>query len=78
MLALVGVAVGIPLGLVVTRVMLDILSSAAGIGTGVGAMPGVLWLAPLVPIALIVAALASAIPARVASGLKVAEALRYE
>ena len=78
MLALVGLVVGIPLGLVVTRVILDILSSAAGIGTGVGVLPGVLWLAPLVPIALIVAALASAIPARIASGLKVAEALRYE
>jgi len=77
-LALVGVAIGIPLGLVASRIMFDILSSAAGIGTGVGALPGVLWLAPLVPIALIVAALASVIPARIASGLKVAEALRYE
>jgi len=78
LLALVGVAVGIPLGLVVTRVVLDILSSAAGIGPGVGVLPGIVWLAPLVPIALVVAALASAIPARIASGLKVAEALRYE
>jgi putative ABC transport system permease protein len=78
LLALIGVAVGIPLGLLVTRVILDILSSAAGIGTGVGVLPGALWLAPLVPIALIVAALASAIPARIASSLKVAEALRYE
>lgn len=78
LLALVGVAVGIPLGLLVTRVILDILSSAAGIGTGVGALPGVFWLAPLVPIVLVVAALASAIPARIASNLKVAEALRYE
>ena len=41
-------------------------------------LPGALWLAPLVPIALVVAALASAVPARIASGLKVAEALRYE
>jgi putative ABC transport system permease protein len=77
-LALVGVAIGIPLGLVASRVMFDILSNAAGIGTGVGALPGVLWLAPLVPIALIVAVIASVVPARIASNLQVAEALRYE
>jgi putative ABC transport system permease protein len=77
-LALIGVAVGIPLGLLASRVMFDILSSAAGIGTGVGALPGLLWLAPLVPLALIVAAIASAIPARIAANLQVAEALRYE
>jgi ABC-type antimicrobial peptide transport system permease subunit len=62
---------------VASRVVFDILSNAAGIGTGVGVLPGVWWLAPLVPIALIVAAIASAIPARIASNLQVAEALRY-
>jgi putative ABC transport system permease protein len=77
-IALAGVAIGIPLGLVASRVVFDILSNAAGIGTGVGVLPGVWWLAPLVPIALIVAAIASAIPARIASNLQVAEALRYE
>jgi ABC-type antimicrobial peptide transport system permease subunit len=58
--------------------MFDVLSSAAGIGTGVGEMPGPLWLAPLVPGAILVAALATAIPARRAAGVQVAEALRYE
>jgi putative ABC transport system permease protein len=78
MLAVVAIAVGIPLGLLASRVVFDILSSAAGIGTGVGELPGVLWLAPLLPIVLLVTALASAIPARIASSLQVAEALRYE
>ena len=76
--ALVAVLVGLPLGLVATRVMFDVLSSAAGIGTGVGQMPGVLWLVPLVPGAIAVAALATILPARRAATLRVAEALRYE
>jgi putative ABC transport system permease protein len=77
-LALIAVAVGLPLGLVATRVMFDVLSSAAGIGTGVGAMPGVLWLAPLVPGAIAVAGLATVLPARQAASVVVAEVLRYE
>ncbi len=77
-LALVALAIGIPLGLVATRVLFDILTNAAGIGSGVGSLPGVLWLLPLLPIVLLVAALMSALPARTASKLEVAEALRYE
>jgi putative ABC transport system permease protein len=77
-LAVVAVAVGLPAGLVATRIMFDVLSNAAGIGTGVGAMPGILWLAPLVPGAIAIAALATVIPARRAAGVEVAEVLRYE
>jgi putative ABC transport system permease protein len=77
-LAVVAVAIGLPLGLVATRVMFDVLSSAAGIGTGVGAMPGPLWLAPLVPGAVAVALLGTALPARRAASVRIAEALRYE
>jgi putative ABC transport system permease protein len=77
-LALVAVAIGIPLGLVASRVMFDALSSAAEIGTGVGELPGALRLAPLVPLVLLVTVLASAVPARIASSLQVAEAMRHE
>jgi len=77
-LAVVAVALGLPLGLVATRVMFDVLSSAAEIGTGVGEMPGALWLAPLVPGAIAVAVLGTAIPARRAASVQVAESLRYE
>jgi putative ABC transport system permease protein len=78
--ALAGAAViiGIPLGLVASRVMFDLLSSAAGIGTGVGKLPGLLWLAPLIPGAIAIAALGTLIPASRAAGVQVAEALRYE
>jgi ABC-type lipoprotein release transport system permease subunit len=37
-----------------------------------------LWLLPLVPLVLIVTAIASALPARSAGELQVADALRYE
>jgi putative ABC transport system permease protein len=77
-LATIALITGLPLGLIATRLMFDALSSAAGIGTGVGEMPGLLWLAPLVPAAIIIAALATALPARRAAGVQVAEALRYE
>ena len=77
-LAVVAVAAGLPLGLIATRVMFDVLSSAAGIGTGVGAMPGILWLAPLVPGAIALAALATVIPAQRAAAVEVAEVLRDE
>ncbi len=77
-LAIVAVAVGLPAGLVATRVMFDVLSSAAGIGTGIGKMPGALWLAPLIPGAILVAALGTIIPARRAASVHIAESLRYE
>jgi putative ABC transport system permease protein len=77
-LAVFAVAAGLPLGLVATRVMFDVLSSAAGIGTGIGVMPGALWLAPLVPGAIVLAALATVVPARRAADVEVAEVLRYE
>jgi len=77
-LAGLAAAAGLSLGLVATRVMFDVLSSAAEIGTGVGEMPGAPWLAPLVPGAIAVAVLGTAIPARRAASVQVAESLRYE
>jgi putative ABC transport system permease protein len=52
LLAAAAVVVGIPLGLVASKVMFDLLSNAAGIGSGVGRLPGPLWLLPLVPAAI--------------------------
>jgi putative ABC transport system permease protein len=78
LLAAAAVVVGIPLGLVASKVMFDLLSNAAGIGSGVGRLPGPLWLLPLVPAAIAIAALGTVFPARRAAGVQVAEALRYE
>lgn len=77
-LALAAVASGIPLGLVVARVVFDLLTSAAGIGTGVAALPGPLALVVILPGAVIVAGLATLLPARRAARIQVVEALRYE
>ena len=77
-LAVIAVAVGIPLGLLATRGMFAIVSSTAGIGDNVGTMPGIAWLAPILPVAILLAALATVLPARRASQMKVAEAMRYE
>jgi ABC-type lipoprotein release transport system permease subunit len=41
-------------------------------------MPGPLWIAPLVPAALLVATAATAVPALHAASAQLAEALRYE
>lgn len=76
--ACVATAIGIPVGLVATRLMFDVLSSAAGIGTGVGALPGIGWLILTVPMAIGTAALASLAPGIAAARLRVAEALRDE
>jgi putative ABC transport system permease protein len=78
--ALAGFAIvtGIPLGLFATRLMLDILASAAQIETGINVSPSALWLAPLIPGAIGLAALATVLPARRAAAVEVAEALRYE
>jgi putative ABC transport system permease protein len=78
LLALVAVVAGLPLGLAATRLMFDVLSSSIGGDTGVGQMPGVLWLLPLIPGAIAVVTLASVLPARRAAAVQVAEALRYE
>lgn len=77
-LALLALVAGIPIGLLVTRGVFVLVSNTAGTGDNVGQMPGIAWLAPLVPVAILVAALASVLPARRASSMRVAEAMRYE
>jgi len=77
-LTILAVLIGLPLGLIASRVMLDVLASAADIKTGISAMPQLLWLAPLLLAALAVTVVATVIPARRAATVEVAEALRYE
>jgi hypothetical protein len=78
LLAVVSLIVGLPAGLLVSRVVFDALTSAAGGDTGIGVLPNVLWLLPLIPGAIAIAALATALPSRRAAGVQIAEALRYE
>jgi putative ABC transport system permease protein len=78
LLAALAALAGIPLGLLVTRLLFDQLGEQTGIGSGVGVMPPFLLLLLLIPATVILAALASALPARRAAQVQVAEALRWE
>jgi putative ABC transport system permease protein len=75
-LAALAVAVGIPLGLVAFRVLLR--TQSASDGPDIATTPDWWWLALLVPGAILLTALASAIPARVAAAVQPARAVRYE
>jgi putative ABC transport system permease protein len=74
----VAVAVGIPFGLVATRVLFDELGRRLGVGPGLGVMPGLLPLVLLLPATLTLAIVAGLLPARRAAAIRVSEALRYQ
>lgn len=78
LLALLAVLVGIPLGLIVTRLLFNYIGRQMGMGVQLGVIPPWWWLALLVPGALLVSILGSAIPARQAAQVRVVEVLRYE
>ena len=78
LLALLAVLVGIPLGLIVTRLLFDYLGRQMGMGAELGMIPPWWWLALLAPGALLVSILGSVIPARQAAQARVVEVLRYE
>ena len=77
-LTVLAVAVGIPLGLLVTRLLFAELGRRVGVGSGLGVMPGWLGLATLPPAAVLIGVAGGIVPARRAAGLRVTEALRYE
>jgi putative ABC transport system permease protein len=75
-LALLAAVVGIPVGYVAFREIAIALNPTDG--PDVITAPPLWWLIVLVPVAVGLAAAASALPARTASRLSVAEVLRYE
>jgi putative ABC transport system permease protein len=78
LLATLAGLVGIPLGLLVTRLLFDQLGKQTNIGTGVGVVPSIPLLMLLIPATVALAVLAGALPARRAARVPVAEALRWE
>jgi putative ABC transport system permease protein len=77
MLSLIGLTIGLPLGLVVYDGFLDVLGKEIGTGSEFGQMSG--WLLVLLlPAMLLLAVLSSVVPARRATRLEVADALRHE
>ena len=77
LMAGIALVVGMPLGLVFTRLALNLVGRAADLGTPFGTMPGPFEITLLVPLILLVAVLGSALPARRASGITVSDALRF-
>lgn len=77
LLALLAAVAGIPLGLLVTRLLFEQLGRQTNVGD-VGTMPPVGWLLLLLPATVLFASLAAALPARRAASVQVTEALRYE
>ena len=75
-LALLAAVFGIPVGYVAFREIAIALNPTDG--PDVITAPPFWWLAVLVPVAVALSAVASALPARTASRLSVAEVLRYE
>jgi len=77
-LAGIALIVGIPLGIVFTRLALVYLGNEIGVGAPFGTMPGPLGIALVAPLILLIACLGSVFPARRAAGITVNEALRFE
>lgn len=76
-LTLIGLIIGIPIGLAVYDSFLASVAEQIGSGSGFWQMDW-RWLLVLLPGMVLLAILSSAIPARRAFKLEIAEALRYE
>jgi len=77
-LAILAIAVGVPLGLVTTRIVFDELGERMGVGRDLGTMPAWTGLVALLPVVLGLAIVGGLLPARRASALHITHALRYE
>lgn len=78
LLAVLAWCAGVPLGMVLGPAVYDILAENDVLGAGLAVLPGWPVLLALIPIAMLVAALGAAMPARIAARLPVAGALRAE
>jgi ABC-type lipoprotein release transport system permease subunit len=78
LLALIAVAVGIPLGLWIYETVFRAIAEGEGADPTLYTPPAWWALVLLVPGAVALSTLASALPARRAANVQVAEVLRYE
>jgi len=78
LLTLIALLISIPLGLLVTRAVLDYLGGLLGYFASFPIVVRWDWLALLIPGAILMALLGSALPAWRAARMSVVEALRYE
>ena len=76
-LAAIGVVIGIPIGYFLTRLWMS-AADTEGMPPDFVRLPSMLALTIIIPIAVGLAALGSALPARCAAGITVTEALRFD
>ena len=77
-IAVLGTAVGAPLGYFVTSALVDYFGGEDGWPSGVASAPSMVWVLGLIALAVVVAVAGSWLPAQRAAGMGVAEALRSE
>ncbi len=76
LLSVIALIIGLPLGVVLTRLALNYIGIEIGMGTPFGTMPGPLAIVLIIPLILFIATLGSSLPAYRVSNLTVSEALR--
>jgi len=72
----IALIIGLPLGIIFTRLALNYIGIENGMGTPFGTMPGPLEITMIVPLILFIAIIGSVLPAYRLSNLTVREAMR--
>lgn len=78
MFALLAAVIGLPAGVFLTNVLLDFAAQRDGLPTGIAQTPSIGWLLLVVPVAVAVTVIGSALPAMQAGRSRITDALRYE
>jgi putative ABC transport system permease protein len=76
--ALLAAVIGLPAGVLLTNVLIDFSAEQDGLPKGIAEIPSIGWLLLVVPIAVAVTAIGSALPAVQAGRSRITDALRYE
>jgi putative ABC transport system permease protein len=78
MFALLAAVIGLPAGVFLTNILLDFAAQRDGLPTGIAQTPSIGWLLLVVPVAVAVTVIGSALPAMQAGRSRITDALRYE
>ena len=76
--ALLAAVIGLPAGVLLTNVLVDFFAQQDGLPKGIAETPGVGWLLLVIPLAVAVTVIGSALPAVQAGRSRITDALRYE
>jgi putative ABC transport system permease protein len=76
--ALLAAVIGLPAGVLLTSVAIDFAAEQDGFPKGIAEIPSIGWLLLVVPIAVAVTVVGSALPALQAGRSRITDALRYE